>query len=226
VSPNLDRDLAAWERGELPRESLVARHGAAAAQVVAVHDRIVDAVASTPIPGVEAGWAALLLQLDTPGASVVPIRSARKRGRVVALAVAAALLLAGSALAVAGPRANEDAPIAPTMEPSTGFAVDLGHVGPFHGSGSTHGFSSATPPSSDTHPGTGSGGGSGTDGSGEGSAGGQAHPSGANTNANTNDGTHPGQGNDGEDNGNDQTAPGHDGGSKDPGHGQGEGSPH
>jgi hypothetical protein len=221
VSPNLDRDLAAWERGELPRESLVARHGATAAQVVAVHDRIVEAVASTPIPGVEAGWAALVLQLDTPRAGVVPIRRATKRGRVVALAVAAALLLAGSALAVVARRANEHAPIAPTTEPSTGLTVDPGHVGPFHGSGPRHGFSSATPPSSDTHPGKGPDGGSGTGGSQGGSGDGPSHsPS---SGSNTGDGSHPGQGNDGEDNGNDQTAPGHDGGTPDHGHGQGQG---
>jgi hypothetical protein len=134
VSPNLDRDLAAWERGELPRESLVARHGASAAEIVAVHDRIVGAVASTPIPGVEAGWAALVHQLEPHGGTVVPLRRAGRRGRVIALTAAAALLLAGSAFAAVGPRVLRDRDhqvIQPA--PDDGGMTDPGHSGPRHG---------------------------------------------------------------------------------------------
>ncbi len=69
----------------------------AAAQ--AVHERLEHLVATLPEPDVEAGWAALVTQLEPPVAPVVPLRRPRPR-RALVLGVAAAVLIAGSALAV------------------------------------------------------------------------------------------------------------------------------
>jgi hypothetical protein len=68
----------------------------AAAQ--AVHERLEHAVASMPTFDVEAGWAAFVTQLEPPIAPVIPIRRRRPR-RTVALAIAAAVLVGGSAFA-------------------------------------------------------------------------------------------------------------------------------
>ena len=42
----LDRDLGAWAREELSREQLLAVHVAAAAALIAVHDRLTGAAAA------------------------------------------------------------------------------------------------------------------------------------------------------------------------------------
>ena len=69
----------------------------AAAQ--AVHERLEHLVATLPEPDVEAGWAALVTQLEPPVTPVVPLRRPRPR-RALVLGVAAAVLIAGGALAM------------------------------------------------------------------------------------------------------------------------------
>lgn len=147
----LDRDLGAWARQELSREQLLATHGAAAAALVAVHDRLTGAAAAVTVPSVEAGWAALLARIDAP-APVVPIRRPRPR-RTLSIAVAAALALAG--IAYAASRGSHIG--SPDVSPATTAPA---HAGPFSGS---HGRLSApgptarmAPPSgSDRHSGSG-----------------------------------------------------------------------
>jgi len=99
MSAQLDRDLGAWERGELDRERLLVRHGADAASVVALHERLAGIAASTRIPDPEAGWTALLVRLEAL-APVVPLRRHARRRRTVALLVAAALTAAAAFAAV------------------------------------------------------------------------------------------------------------------------------
>ena len=97
MSTDLERDLSAWARGELARERLLDAH-AEAAGTVSLHERLTAAAGVTPIPDVEAGWAALLARIDAP-APVVPMRRHHRGRRTVALLVAAALVVGGSALA-------------------------------------------------------------------------------------------------------------------------------
>ena len=140
----LDRDLGAWAREELSREQLLAAHGAAAAALVAVHDRLTGAAAAVAVPSVEAGWAALLARIDAP-APVVPLRRPRPR-RTLSIAVAAALALAG--IAYAASRGSHDG--SPGVSPATTAPA---FVGPFSGS---HGRRGAHGPSARTVPPTGS----------------------------------------------------------------------
>ena len=84
---------------------------------VLVHERLEQAVSSMRAPDVEAGWAALAAQLEAPIAPVVPLHKP-SRGRFVALAVAAALMVAGSAFAAvryAGGSTTD--PVAPAVSP-------------------------------------------------------------------------------------------------------------
>ena len=84
---------------------------------VLVHERLEQAVSSMRAPDVEAGWAALAAQLEAPIAPVVPLRTST-RGRFVAFAVAAALMVAGSAFAaVSHVRDTPADPIAPAVPP-------------------------------------------------------------------------------------------------------------
>ncbi len=84
---------------------------------VLVHERLEQAVSSMRAPDVEAGWAALAAQLEAPIAPVVPLRTST-RGRFVAFAVAAALMVAGSAFAaVSHVRDTRVDPIAPAVSP-------------------------------------------------------------------------------------------------------------
>jgi hypothetical protein len=69
----------------------------AAAQ--AVHERLEHAVSRMPAFDVEAGWASLAAQLEGPVAPVIPLRPRRPR-RILTLAVAAAVFVGGSALAM------------------------------------------------------------------------------------------------------------------------------
>ena len=69
----------------------------AAAQ--AVHERLEHAVSGMPAFDVDAGWTALAAQLEGPVAPVIPLRRHRPR-RMTALAVAAAVFIGGSALAM------------------------------------------------------------------------------------------------------------------------------
>lgn len=147
----LDRDLGAWAREELSREQLLAVHGAAAAALVAVHDRLTTAAAAVAVPSVEAGWAALLARIDAP-APVVPLRRPRPR-RTLSIAVAAALALAG--IAYAASHGSHDG--SPAVSPTTTVPAV---AGPFSGS---HGRLSAPGPTERTAPPSGS---DGTPGSG------------------------------------------------------------
>ena len=127
MSAELERDLGAWASGALSRERLLAAHGAEAAGSIALHERMVELVAGTPIPDAEAGWAALLSKIGAP-APVVPLRRHDPRRRTVSLLVAAALVLAGSAYAAVRtwtreqpaprPAATRVAPVGTTFGPS------------------------------------------------------------------------------------------------------------
>jgi hypothetical protein len=163
----------------------------------AVHERLEHAVSSMPAFDVDAGWAALASQLDGPVAPVIPLRRRHPR-RVVTLAVAAAVLIGGSALAairhggagstfspiatlpaagiVSGPHTHPAFSGAP---PSPDSPADAGGQGP---SGGSH--SSQAPPPVDQPTG-------GGDGSSTGSS--QASP----THVDSPDDTDHGTGNDG-----------------------------
>jgi hypothetical protein len=65
----------------------------------AVHERLEHLSAAIPEPDIEAGWAALVAQLEPPIAPVVPLRRPRAR-RAIVLGVAAAIMLAGGAFAM------------------------------------------------------------------------------------------------------------------------------
>ncbi len=93
----------------------------AAAQ--AAHERMEQMVATMSEPDVEAGWTALLAQLEPPAAPVVPIRRHRPR-RVIALGVAAAMLVAGGALAMVRHGGNGD-----QGTPSHAALTDPGRAG-------------------------------------------------------------------------------------------------
>jgi hypothetical protein len=84
---------------------------------VLVHERLQQAVSSMRAPDVEAGWAALAAQLEAPIAPVVPLRTP-SRGRFVAFAVAAALMMAGSAFAAVRHVGDSTTdPVAPAVPP-------------------------------------------------------------------------------------------------------------
>jgi hypothetical protein len=121
VNPDLERDLAAWEQGVLSRDELEARHGAEAAVITDTHDTLIRATVGRSID-VNDAWGAFSARLDEPGPVV---HLARRRLRTTALAVAATLLLAGSAIAVVGPEVG-DGPevIAPSPASSGGGTSD------------------------------------------------------------------------------------------------------
>jgi uncharacterized membrane protein YgcG len=100
---------------------------------VLVHERLEQAVSAMPAPDIEAGWAALVAQLDVPLAPVVALRKP-KRGRTVALAVAAAMMLAAGALATVAHfgegRSNQ---IAPVVTPAFGLVTGPHAHAPFAG---------------------------------------------------------------------------------------------
>jgi hypothetical protein len=169
----LDRDLGAWTREELSREQLLAVHGAAAAALVAGHDRLTGAAAAVTVPSVEAGWAALLARIDAP-APVVPLRRPRLR-RTLSIAVAAALALAG--IAYAASRGSHDG--SPVVSPATTAPAVAGAFSRWHGR-SAPGPTVRTAPPSGSHRHSGSGpsahGGGATPGIDGGAGGGSAKP--------------------------------------------------
>jgi len=158
----LDRDLGAWAREELSREQLLAVHGAAAAALVAVHDRLTAAAAAVTVPSVEVGWAALLARIDAP-APVVPRRRPRPR-RTISIAVAAALVLGG--IAYAASRDSHDG--SPGVSPSTTAPALAGASSGSRGRRSAPGPTARTAPPSGSDRPSGSGpsarGGTGTGG--------------------------------------------------------------
>jgi hypothetical protein len=133
----------------------------------AVHERLEHAVSSMPAFDVDAGWAALAAQLEPPVAPVIPLRRHRPR-RVLALAVAAAVFVGGSALAMVRHGGVPSISIAPVATlPGSGLVVGP-HV---------HGAFSGAPPAPPGHVegnGGGGGGGGGQEPSGTGSPGGDS----------------------------------------------------
>jgi hypothetical protein len=172
----------------------------------AVHERLERAASSMPAFDVEAGWASFAAQLEGPIAPVIPLRRRHPR-RVVALAVAAALVIGGSALAMVR---NPDAPglsiaqIAPVATPPSAGLVTGPH---------SHPAFSGAPPTDSPDPTDHGGGGSehpsgATDGgTTEGSGGGGSGP-----NVDSPDDIDHGTGNDGkhDDNGKGNNTHGHD----------------
>ncbi len=73
----------------------------------AVHERLESLTATMPEPDIEAGWAALVAQLEPPVAPVVPLRRRPRPRRAIILGVAAAILIGGSALAMVRHGAND-----------------------------------------------------------------------------------------------------------------------
>jgi hypothetical protein len=67
-------------------------------RMLAVEERLQRMANGMPSPDVDTGWAAISAQLEPTLAPVIPLRR-RRLGRPIALAAAAALLVAGSALA-------------------------------------------------------------------------------------------------------------------------------
>jgi hypothetical protein len=192
VSADLERDLGAWSRGELTRERLIAAHGPAATGTVALHERLVSAVAATAIPDAEAGWAALLTKIEAP-APVVPLRRHARRRRTISLLVAASIVVAGSAFAAiwTGNHRGVETPA-----PPTGALTSL--PGGAVGAGSGSEDRRTVPPPSPIAPSAGPGGGgpSSADGSGSGEAGPGAGGDGSTSTDDPRDRDH-GTGNDG-----------------------------
>ncbi len=203
----------------------------AAAQ--AVHERLEHAVSSSPAFDVEAGWAALAAQLEGPIAPVIPLRRRRPR-RTVALAVAAAVFIGGSALAMVRHSGSPGLSIAPVATlPATGLVTGPHVHAPFSGAPPVDG----APAGPDGTNGGGTGGGSPSEPSGSGSTGdlsqgGSAGGSGSSGSPNQDsaDDIDHGGGNDGQhdDNGGGNDAGGSSqrgGGNGDPGSGGSQGSP-
>ncbi len=140
----------------------------AAAQ--AVHERLEHAAASSPAFDVEAGWAALAAQLEGPIAPVIPLRRRRPR-RTVALAVAAAVFIGGSALAMVRHSGAPGLSIAPVATlPTTGLVTGPHVHDPFSGPPPVDG----APTGPDGTSGGGAAGGSPSDPTGSGSTGGSS----------------------------------------------------
>jgi hypothetical protein len=96
VTREMDRDLEAFARGEVSRHELVAAHGPEAGALADLHERM-HATLGTSFDE-DAGWSRVVEGMDT-AATVTTIRRSRRPRSVVALAVAAALTIGGSALA-------------------------------------------------------------------------------------------------------------------------------
>ena len=89
----------------------------------AAHERLESAVASMPAFDVDAGWSALVAQLEPPMAPVIPLRRRRPR-RVIALGVAAALVVGGSAFAaVRHGSAPQLSVVPPVTAPGSGLVI-------------------------------------------------------------------------------------------------------
>lgn len=141
----------------------------------AVHERLEHAASAISTFDVDAGWAALAAQLEGPVAPVIPLRRRRPR-RAVALAVAAAVFIGGSALAMVRHAEAPGLSIAPVVILPSSGVVTGPHV---HAA-----FSGAPPPpGSVTGPGSTDRGGAGGSGShqpsGSGSSGGESSQDGS-----------------------------------------------
>ncbi len=85
----LERNLAAWEAGELSRETLLHRN-ADAAPIVALFERL-TAIAAEPVPDAGAGWAALVDRLPNRVADL----SERRTRRLLTRPLLAAAIVVG-----------------------------------------------------------------------------------------------------------------------------------
>jgi hypothetical protein len=148
VTRDMDRDLEAFARGEVSRHELVDAYGPEAGALADLHERMQGTLAADFDE--DAGWRRVVDGMDTP-ATVTTIRRSRRPRSVVALAVAAALTIGGSALAAvevqvrkhAGsegssvPVHTEGAGVTP--EPIAGSVPDDDQAGTATGSPSTDG---------------------------------------------------------------------------------------
>jgi hypothetical protein len=108
----------------------------------AVHERLENAAASMQAFDVDAGWSALAAQLEPPIAPVIPLRRRRPR-RAMALGVAAAIVVGGSALAAVRHGATSAESVVPAVV-GPGSALVVGpHV---------HGAFSGAPAASSEEP--------------------------------------------------------------------------
>jgi hypothetical protein len=125
MNDRLLADLAAFEQGDLAREDLAARHGEEVSPLLELHDRMVGLAGMPPVDP-DSGWAAIESRLD---AVVVPLAARRSaRRRTVAIAIAAALVLGGSAFAASRASWFDDPVVAPPAE-APPFGSGLGSPG-------------------------------------------------------------------------------------------------
>ena len=96
MTAEMDRDLEAFARGELTREQLVAAHGDEAGRLADLHQRM-ERTLETPFDET-GGWTRIAQEMDA-GATVTTLRRTPRPRRVLALGVAAAMMIGGSALA-------------------------------------------------------------------------------------------------------------------------------
>jgi hypothetical protein len=213
VTFELDHDLTAWADGSLSREDLLTLHGNEALALASLHERLLGA-AEMPVPDPAAGWALLQGKMD---GKVMRLGSvARPRFRRALLAVAAALLIGGGALAAIREVAFDQPGV---VSPPAGSPVSQdGTQNTTGGAGEPAGATDDRPAraTSSTAP---SQGGSGdqsqgstgsdrTDTTGDGTSGDTSSGGGdpgtpGGDGSQDPDGQHPGKGNGGEDNGND-----------------------
>jgi hypothetical protein len=185
-----------------------------------VHERLEGAVASMPAFDVEAGWSALVAQLEPPIAPVIRLRRRRPR-RAMVLGVAAALVVGGSALAAVRHMDPPAVSVVPAM-PGPGSGLVIGprvHVAfsgaPPNVESGGDGHATAGRPDDRGRPHDGGGdalaGGSGRGSTGSGDPGGSGSPGGT-PNQDSPDDTDHGSGNDGQhdDNGGGNDAQGQD----------------
>jgi len=100
-----ERDLEAVEIGELSREDFLLRHGAEGVAVLAAHERMLVAASAGDVDA-PAAWEAFRDRMETSEA-VVPLRRGTRR-RIAALALAATLVLGGTAFAARGRFASDE----------------------------------------------------------------------------------------------------------------------
>lgn len=95
MSPDLERDLERWERGELSRAALLAIHGDEAASLLDMYERL-DSIGYEPVAYDETSWDALAAELPRH-------RAGKPIVRVIVLAAATVLLLASVAYGTIDP---------------------------------------------------------------------------------------------------------------------------
>lgn len=99
--------------------------------MLAVHERLEEMASAMPTPDVDAGWAALTAALEPAIAPVIPIRP-RSHVRALAVGVAAAMLVAGAALAATTGGGDTSTGVAPIETPAVPIAGPHLHR-PFEG---------------------------------------------------------------------------------------------